>query len=104
MRLSQSLLWSVVVYSNLILASCDEYCITPSTNASYLESCVTLFQFAEKSSFFSGKNATLRLVLLPGNHSLNVNVSVTEVTLFSVESATSNPTDTVVNCTDSVSF
>ena len=95
----------VVVFCVIDYSVGDSYCITPFANASRHESCSTLSEFAQNvSSITVRENDTMILDMQPGNHILNVNLSLFEVNGFSMESVSRNPLDTTIVCAYSVSF
>ena len=60
-----------------------QYSITPSSDDSCLtesqDDCLTLSQFAANSSDYIGNETEAVLLLLPGNHSLNVGLDLTKL-------------------------
>ena len=83
---------------------CGVYNIPSSTNLPCVDdcSCVTLSQFAANSSHLVTQNTTL--MLLPGVHTLNVNFTVSEVSLFSIKSVCDDRTKVIIKFAKSVSF
>ena len=84
------------------LTNCEVYYITPSTNGSCKEHCITLSQFADSINQLIRTNTTL--IFSPGSHSLSTNVSVSRLNYFSMKSANGDSTSTTICMTKSVSF
>ena len=102
MKIIQLTQWSLTVLIIIGFALCDDICIVPLKNTSNIGSCLMISDFAENASSNSGPNDTVRLFLQPGIHSLNVNLSLSGIYLFSMESVNRNPQDTIIKCTDLV--
>ena len=68
-----------------VKTSCEQFYIVPSTNHSSLcpsQPCLTLNQYAENASEYNYSNMTL--ILLEGNHSLEYELSITNLTEISI--------------------
>ena len=78
---------------------CAVYHITPGLQC-LEESCVTLSQFAANPSIHHEPNMTL--VLLPGNHSLNVSIQIANLHEFRIETRAGFDAD--ILCTESVNL
>ena len=101
MALNQLLLWSLVLTVEFAVGG--DYCIIASINDSHSASCLTLSQFATNFQSVHADNiSTVRLYFHPGNHSLNVNLSISDVDLFSMESISHNSQETIIDCAYSV--
>ena len=67
----------LLVYADLTSDNKVRYYITPSQNMSCPEdSCLTLSQFAANSSSYLDNKTDISLFFLPGNHSLNIELSL----------------------------
>ena len=83
----------------VVLTFAETYYVTPSSNTPCPEDdvpCFTLSQYATKPSNFFASNTTL--ILLPENHSLDLEFSIWNITFLSVETSHS---DTSITCNQS---
>ena len=89
----------------MILISAKTYFVMPSSSTPCpYEPCFTLSEYATKPSNYFVSNTIL--LLLPGNHCLNLELSIETVTHLSVESTTTTTSDTLVTitCNQSAKF
>ena len=89
----------------LVVASAETYYITPSSHTPCLEEgvpCFTLSQYATKPSTYFASSTTL--ILLPGNHILDLELSIGIITFLSVKSSTIFHSDTLITCHRSAKF
>ena len=89
----------------MILISAKTYFVTPSSSTPCpYEPCFTLSEYATKPSNYFLSNTIL--LLLPGNHCLNLELYIEKVTHLSVESTTTTTSDTLVTitCNQSAKF
>ena len=107
----EDLLIKLVVFVCLLtLMAAETYYVTPlSKNSSYEENvpCFTLSQYAMKTSSYFASNSTL--ILLPGNHSLDLELSIQNITFLSIVqysfiSETVYISDTFITCHQSARF
>ena len=99
----------VAAIGSFDLIKCEIYLITPSSSDSCPEkSCLTLSQFAANTSSFLDSNTIM--VFLPGNHTLDRNLSASSVSSFRMLSdialfgSLSDRPDTSITCETSVMF
>ena len=91
----------------VFLLVCDDFTyskvhhITPSPNVlcHQEESCLTLSQFAANSSSYHGNETNISLHFLPGNHSLDRELSLTYVDSFSMTKDAQDNKTLFVECT-----
>ena len=75
--------------------------VTPSSSIQcHMEPCLTLNQFAKNSSSWMSLNSCTILIFLAGNHILNTDFLIADVTKFSMLSTSSmnEGTHVIVNC------
>ena len=79
----QLLMFLMMVIHSMEIIKCEEYCIVPFKNDSSSEnSCFTLSQFADNFTRFQKLNTTL--IFIGGKHTLDVEISVSNVEEFSM--------------------
>ena len=86
----------------LVLTSAETYYITPSSSIPCPGEgvpCFTLSQYATKPSNYFASNTTL--ILLPGNHSLHLQLSIRNITFLFIETTHS---DISITCRQSARF
>ena len=85
----------------LVLTSAETYYVTPSSSIPCGEGvpCFTLSQYATKPSNYFASNTTL--ILLPGNHSLHLQLSIRDITFLFIETTHS---DISITCRQSARF
>ena len=90
----------------LVVVSAKTYYVTPSSNTTCPEGkgvpCFTLSQYATKPSNYFASNTTL--ILLPGNHSLDLEISIRNIKFLSVELNTTSHSDTSITCNQYARF
>ena len=78
------LLLCMYMYMSYFHVSAETFYVTPTVNSSCPEEalpCVTLSQYANTSLGYFTSNSSL--ILLPGNHSLDLNLSISNITSLS---------------------
>ena len=86
----------------LVLTSAETYYVTPSSSIPCPGEgvlCFTLSQYATKPSNYFASNTTL--ILLPGNHSLHLQLSIRDITFLFIETTHS---DISITCRQSARF
>ena len=94
---------SVALLCMLLCAGeCQFYCIVPlhDTVCPCQDSCLTLSEISTNTSYYLDSNTTL--ILQPGNHNLNSNLTVFNISAFKLHS--SEPSTTRVTCKQYASF
>ena len=89
----------------LVVVSAKVYYVTPSSNTTCPEEgmpCFTLSQYATKPSNYFASTTTL--ILLPGNHILDLELSIGNIQLLIVASNTISNSDTSITCHQSAKF
>ena len=89
----------------LVLTSAETYYVTPSSSIPCPGEgvpCFTLSQYATKPSDYFASNTTL--ILLPGNHSLDLQLSIRSISFLSVDSNTTSHSVTSITCNQSARF
>ena len=82
-------------------ASCKVVYVFPSEDVSCYaeESCLTLSQLAKNTTDYIGSNTTLFIV--GGSHDLNVQLSISNAELFSMQSLNDSTASSVISCSNS---
>ena len=89
----------------LVVVSAKVYYVIPSSNTACPEEgmpCFTLSQYATKPSNYFASTTTL--ILLPGNHILDLELSIGNIQLLIVASNTISNSDTSITCHQSAKF
>ena len=89
----------LTLFSLVHLSVCETYCIVSEAEASSNQSCVTLNHFAMSDYYL---NSEIVLMLQPGNHFLNVSISIFNCSSFTIASENSN--NTRIICESQVKF
>ena len=99
-KLKCSLILLVLFYAHvtLNLVLCEVYYIVPSQSSfcSFEESCLTLSQFADKS--YSDVDSNITLLLVEGSHDLDKEISLSNVTIFSMVSTNDSSFISDITC------
>ena len=89
----------------LVLTTAETYYITPSSSIPCPERgvpCFILSQYATKPSDYFASNTTL--ILSPGNHNLDLQLSIRNISFLSVDSNTTSHSVTSITCNQSARF
>ena len=101
--MSTVLQWPVALLCMLLcIGECHLYCITPSQDAlcPCRDSCITLSEISTNTTYYLDSNMTL--MLQPGNHNLNFDLSISNIAVFRLYS--DEPSTTSIICTQSAKF
>lgn len=85
--------------------STETYYTTPSLSIPCPEEgvpCLTLSQYAAKPNSYFASNTTL--IILPGNHSLDSELRITNITCLNLFANTASVSDTTITCSQSSGF
>ena len=103
----ESIVLVAVVLINIITYCSAEnvYCVTPTTDSCSScphnsTHCTTLYEYAQETELYFTSNTTM--VFLPGNHALNMSITVSDVTRLTMCGESSSGNRATVVCSGSV--